>query len=70
MLISREGPVKEHRSHVSLAASRAPGQYQAGTHGRFVLFINDIPTDTPPPSVRAVISVAREYRADAAAGTR
>jgi uroporphyrinogen-III decarboxylase len=37
---------------------------EAGKAGRFVLFINDIPYDTPPENVRAVISVAHEYRAD------
>jgi hypothetical protein len=37
---------------------------EAGLQGRFVLFINDIPYDIPPENVRAVVSVAREYRAD------
>ena len=36
----------------------------AGMAGRFVLFINDIPYDTPPENVRAAISVAYEYRAN------
>lgn len=37
---------------------------EAGTGGRFVLFFNDIPYDTPPASVRAVIHVAHEYQAN------
>jgi hypothetical protein len=38
---------------------------EGGRTGRFVLFINDIPYDTEPERVRAVVSAAREYRADA-----
>lgn len=37
---------------------------EAGQGGRFVLFINDIPYDTPPENVRAAVSVAHEYHAD------
>jgi len=34
---------------------------QAGQEGRFILYINDIPCDTPPPHVQAVIEVAHQY---------
>lgn len=37
---------------------------EAGKTGRFVLFINDIPYDTPPQNVHAAIAVAHEYCAD------
>jgi uroporphyrinogen-III decarboxylase len=35
---------------------------EAGRDGRFVLFINDIPYDTPPEHVHAVVEVAHAYR--------
>jgi len=38
---------------------------EGGKAGRFVLFINDIPYDTQPEKVRAVVSTAHEYQADA-----
>jgi len=41
---------------------------EGGRGGRFVLFINDIPYDTPPENVQAVVSAAREYRADPPTG--
>ncbi len=37
---------------------------EAGLNGRFILFMNDIPYDTPPEHVHAVVGVAREYRRD------
>ena len=37
---------------------------EAGKHGRFVLFMNDIPYETAVENVRAVVSVAREYQSD------
>jgi uroporphyrinogen-III decarboxylase len=37
---------------------------EAGKAGRFILFINDIPYDTPPGNVHALVSVAHEYRSD------
>jgi hypothetical protein len=37
---------------------------EGGKTGRFVLFINDVPYNTPPEHVHAVVSVARGYRAD------
>ena len=37
---------------------------EGGLSGRFVLFMNDIPYDTPSENVRTVVSVAHEYRAD------
>lgn len=50
---------------VSEIASRARKFIdQAGMDGRFVLFMNDIPYNTPPENVRAVVSVAHEYHAD------
>ena len=52
------GPVSEI---VSRSRSFIEG---AGMSGRFVLFINDIPYETPPEHVRAVVSTAHEYRAD------
>jgi uroporphyrinogen-III decarboxylase len=39
---------------------------EGGRNGKFVLFINDVPFDAPPESVRAVVSTACEYRVDAA----
>ena len=37
---------------------------KGGRAGRFVLFMNDIPYDTPPENVHAVVSAAHEYHAD------
>ena len=37
---------------------------EGGKNGRFVLFINDVPYNTPPEHVHAVVSVARGYQAD------
>jgi len=37
---------------------------EAGRDGRFVLYMNDIPYETPPEHVHAVVSVAHEYRYD------
>lgn len=37
---------------------------EGGKTGRFVLFINDIPYDTPSENVRAVMSAAHEYHSD------
>ncbi len=37
---------------------------EAGINGGFILFMNDIPYDTPPEHVHAVVSVAREYHRD------
>ena len=37
---------------------------EGGRDGRFVLFINDVPFDSAPERVRAVVSTACEYRAD------
>lgn len=37
---------------------------EAGRRGRFVLFINDIPYETPPANVHAVVATAHEYVAD------
>jgi len=34
---------------------------EGGIRGRFVLFMNDIPYDTPPGNVDAVVATAREY---------
>jgi uroporphyrinogen-III decarboxylase len=34
---------------------------EAGRDGRFILFINDIPYDTPPEHVHSVVSVAHEH---------
>jgi len=36
---------------------------EAGKTGRFVLFLNDIPYETPPENVRAAVAVAHEYQA-------
>ena len=41
---------------------------EAGLRGRFVLFINDVPSDTPVENVRAVVRAARCYTADTATG--
>ena len=41
---------------------------EAGRHGRFVLFINDVTYDAPPEHVHAVVSTAREYVGDAHRG--
>ncbi len=50
------------RGSISEIKSRAKRFVEeAGSGGRFVLFINDIPYDTPPEHVRAVVSVAREH---------
>ena len=37
---------------------------EGGRFGRFVMFINDIPYETPPENVHAVISTAHQYQAD------
>ena len=41
---------------------------EAGSRGRFVLFINDIPYDAPVENVRAVVRTARAYVADPGRG--
>ena len=42
---------------------------EGGPHGRFLLFINDMPYATPPAHVQAVVATARAYRPDPT-GTR
>jgi uroporphyrinogen-III decarboxylase len=37
---------------------------EAGKNGRFILFINDIPTSTPSDNVHAVVDLARTYAGD------
>lgn len=37
---------------------------EGGKTGRFILFMNDVPYDTPPENVQAVVSVAHEHRRD------
>jgi hypothetical protein len=39
---------------------------EGGSTGRFILFVNDIPYDTPSEHVHAVVAVAREYQRDLA----
>jgi uroporphyrinogen-III decarboxylase len=51
----------------SIAEIEAKTRYfieEGGEAGRFVLFINDIPYDTQPENVRAVVSTAHKYHAD------
>jgi uroporphyrinogen-III decarboxylase len=44
---------------------------EGGRNGRFVLFMNDVPYDTPPENVLTVVRTAGEYRLDPdAAGYR
>ena len=38
---------------------------EGGQHGRFMLFMNDIPAATPSAHVQAVVATAREYHPDA-----
>ncbi|NQU11335.1 hypothetical protein HQ590_11120, partial [bacterium] len=42
---------------------------EGGPRGRFMLFTNDIPFDTPPEHVQAVVATARDYHPDPT-GTR
>ena len=35
---------------------------EAGVNGRFVLFLNDIPYDTPPDHIHTVVSAARDHQ--------
>jgi len=39
---------------------------EGGSTGRFILFMNDVPYDTPAEHVHAVVATAREYERDAA----
>jgi len=55
-----EGPVSEIKARARRFIE------EGGSTGRFILFINDIPYDTPSEHVHAVVSVAREYRRDTA----
>ena len=55
-----EGPVSEIQTRARRFIE------EGGSTGRFVLFINDIPYDTPSEHVHAVVATAREYRRDAA----
>jgi uroporphyrinogen-III decarboxylase len=38
---------------------------EGGSTGRFILFMNDVPYDTPSEHVHAVVATAREYQRDA-----
>jgi uroporphyrinogen-III decarboxylase len=51
----RSGPVSEIESRARRFID------EAGLDGRFILFINDIPYDTPSEHVQAVVSVAHEF---------
>ena len=51
-----QGPVNAIRSRAQRFID------EAGPDGRFILFINDIPYDTPPDHVRAAVAVAHEHR--------
>jgi uroporphyrinogen-III decarboxylase len=51
----RSGPVSEIKSRARRFID------EAGLDGRFILFINDIPYDTPFEHVQAVVSVAHEF---------
>lgn len=54
-----EGPVSEIKARARRFIE------EGGSSGRFILFINDIPYDTPSEHVHAVVAVAREYQRDA-----
>ncbi len=51
-----QGPVSDIRSRAQLFID------QAGRDGRFVLFLNDVPYDTPPQHVHAAVAVAHGWR--------
>ncbi len=51
-----QGPVSDIRSRAELFMD------QAGRDGRFVLFLNDVPYDTPPQHVHAAVAVAHGHR--------
>jgi len=53
-----EGPVSEIKARARRFIE------EGGSTGRFILYINDIPYDTPSEHVHAVVSVAREYQRD------
>jgi len=55
-ILIEQGPVSEIRARARRFID------EAGRDGRFVLFLNDVPPQTPPQHVHAAVSVAHEYR--------
>ena len=51
-----QGPVDAVRSRAQLFID------EAGRDGRFILFLNDIPYNTPPDHVHAAVAVAHQHR--------